>query len=169
MQLQLLPVCSRAPRVGSARIRVCTHVCSDLRARAPPPRRTRLAFLGKILIHNNFSLLLSHTHSWPWTMSNNMQLRRMQINLILCSPAMQPAAHLRDTKLVYTWYTKSAGWFHQSLQRKRKKKKKKKRPDPCLYISEVGVLDNKGAFPMMQCDKDWPTCSPASHCWCFLD
>lgn len=42
------------------------------------------------------------------------------------------------------------------------KSRKKKKTD--LYIIEVGVLANKEAFPMMQSDKDWPTCSLASHC-----
>lgn len=104
----------------------CAHVCPDLGARAPPPCQTCLSFLGKMLIQSNFFPLPSCTQSWLWIMSNNIQLRRMQINLIPCSPAMQLAAHLRDTKLVYTWYTKSAGWFHQSLQTKREKKKKRK-------------------------------------------
>lgn len=97
-QLQLLPVCSGAP----TRARVCTRVCSDRSARAPLSTQTPLPFLGETLSQSNVFPLFSYAQGWPWIMSNNIQLRRMQITLSLCSPAMQLAAHLRDTRLVYT-------------------------------------------------------------------
>lgn len=117
IQLQLLPVCSP----GRPPVHACVCVCECVGARAharvlvtsePGPHRvgeTGLPLLGEILIQNSFFPLLSYAQSWPRTMSNNIQPRKMQINLSLHSPAMQLAAHFQDTKLVYTWYTKNAG------------------------------------------------------------
>lgn len=106
----VFPTCARV------RVCVCMHecvgVCTHMRVLVTPElcphhvRETNLSLLGEI--QSSFFPLLSFARHSPRTMSNNVQLRRMQINLSLHSPAMQLAAHLRDTKLVYTWYTKNA-------------------------------------------------------------
>ena len=98
---------------------VCVCVCSCSRTHTRTPvcavtsepcsdcvNETVMSLLGEILILSNYRSFSPPSHplplpssaqQGPWTMSNNIQQRRMQINFSLHSPAKQLAAHLQDT------------------------------------------------------------------------